>query len=161
MLNVSSNGLIFEESTWNPFAEGLQLIIPQTDIISFDTRTVEEKEVVEIGTDFGSLFFQSDENEQIIESMQKNITFKVAREPSEMNGKRNGNDSSSFIKNNNTSTEFKMSYDKSLPDISKAVKLSNSNIDPKDGKDRRPTVTSKTKSLEHQLRELVKKWKEA
>jgi len=32
-INISSNGLIFEESTW--FFEGLMLIIPQNDITFF------------------------------------------------------------------------------------------------------------------------------
>lgn len=48
VLNISSNGLIFEESMF--FFEGLQLIIPQTDIKFFDLRTLDEKELVEIGT---------------------------------------------------------------------------------------------------------------
>jgi len=48
VLNISSNGIIFEESMF--FFEGLQLIIPQTDIKFFDVRTLDEKEVVEIGT---------------------------------------------------------------------------------------------------------------
>ncbi len=64
--------------------------------------------------------------------MQKNITFKVAREPSE-GGKRNGNDSSSFIKNN-TSTEFKFSYERSQSDFSKVLKLDRSNVSGKDGR---------------------------
>jgi hypothetical protein len=41
MLNISSNGLIFEENTW--VFEGLQLIIPQTDIKFFDVRTLDDK----------------------------------------------------------------------------------------------------------------------
>lgn len=51
--------------------------------------------------------------------MQKNITFNPTKQNSERINRKN--DSSSFI-NNNTSTEFKMSYDKTLNsnhDISK------------------------------------------
>lgn len=43
--------------------------------------------------------------------MQKNITFNPPKQNSERINRKN--DSSSFL-NNNTSTEFKMSYDKSL-----------------------------------------------
>ena len=54
-LYISAQGLIFEESTW--FSDGLRLVIPQSDINKFDTKRVGEKEVVEIGTDFGELMF--------------------------------------------------------------------------------------------------------
>ena len=47
-LNISSNGLIFDESTW--FFQGLQLIIPQNDIKDFGSKTVNEQEGVEIIT---------------------------------------------------------------------------------------------------------------
>ncbi len=59
--------------------------------------------------------------------MQKNVAFKGVRENSEQGNKRN--DSSSFLKNN-TSTEFKMSYDKSMSngDLSKVIKLSKNNL---------------------------------
>jgi len=40
ILNVSPSGLIFEETSWNPFKDSLQLMIPQTDIQSFDTKTI-------------------------------------------------------------------------------------------------------------------------
>ena len=78
------------------------MAIPETDIQGFDTRSLNEKEVVEVNTDFGSLFFQSSSCSEIVESMQKNIKFKPGpgREGSER-GKRN--DSSSILKNN-TST---------------------------------------------------------
>jgi hypothetical protein len=42
--------------------------------------------------------------------MQKNITFKPQKDDSE-NGRERRNNSSSFLKNN-TSTEFKVSYEK-------------------------------------------------
>lgn len=45
-LNISELGLIFEENSWNPFAEGLQLVIPQSDIKSFDIKQFQQKEVV-------------------------------------------------------------------------------------------------------------------
>jgi len=54
-------------------------MIPQTDIVSFEIKTIEDREVVELWTDFGSLNFynkENKENESIVESMQKNITFK-------------------------------------------------------------------------------------
>ena len=37
-----------------------------------------DKDAVEIGTDFGDLVFESKVSNEIIESMQKNITFKTA-----------------------------------------------------------------------------------
>lgn len=138
VLNISSNGLIFEESTW--FSEGLQLIIPQNDIKFFDVRTLDEQEVVEIETEFGALHFQSKENGDIIESMQKNLTFIGVREPSEVGNKRN--DSSSFIKNN-TSTEFKLSYDKSMNSNSDLSRILKSNPDKSD----KTSKTSKPRSL--------------
>jgi hypothetical protein len=79
--------------------------------------------------------------------MQKNITFKHhdRREGSEK-GKRN--DSSSFIKNN-TSTEFKLSYDKSLGNGSStdAFRL------PKD----KPLSKPKSTDL---LKDFIRRWKE-
>jgi hypothetical protein len=45
-LSVSSTGLIFEESSWNPFYENLQLMIPQSDIVAFEGKRSEEREVV-------------------------------------------------------------------------------------------------------------------
>lgn len=75
-------------------------MIPQNDISSFDVKSTNEKGAVEVITDFGTLVFESKACNEIVESMQKNITFKPSKEPSER-GKRN--DSSSFLKNN-TST---------------------------------------------------------
>jgi hypothetical protein len=89
--------------------------------------------------------------------MQKNLTFTGVREPSEPRDKRN--DSSSFLKNN-TSTEFKMSYDKSLnsnSDLSRVLKVPPDNSG--GNKENRDRANSKPKSLESMLRELVRKWK--
>jgi hypothetical protein len=46
VLSVSASGLIFEESSWNPFKDNLKLMIPQTDIQLFDSKMMGDKEVV-------------------------------------------------------------------------------------------------------------------
>lgn len=144
VLNVTASGLIFEELTWNPFADALRLAVPQTDIHSFDTRTLNDREVVEVGTDFGSLYFQSKACAEIVESMQKNITFRAVRDGSEK-GKRN--DSSSILKNN-TSTEFKLSYEKSNVNGS-----STDAFRPKE----KPIPKPKTADL---LKDFLRRWRE-
>lgn len=84
--------------------------------------------------------------------MQKNITFKPAREASERGNKKN--DSSSFIKNN-TSTEFKLSYDKSINNASGEVsKLLNGKVVKND-----KAPSNKQKSYEALVKELLKRWK--
>lgn len=83
-------------------------MVPQSDIQAFDSKPSGGKEVVEITTDFGSLQFESKVCTEIIDSMQKNIKF---RPPPDNSEKGRRSDSSSFLKNN-TSTEFKLSYDK-------------------------------------------------
>jgi hypothetical protein len=124
-------------------------LVPQSDINAFDTKTNAEKESVEVSTDFGSLIFESKICTEIMESMQKNITFRPIKEGSEK-GRRN--DSSSFIKNN-TSTEFKLSYDPS------SINHNGSSSDgpvlkqPKD----KPQSKPKTSDL---IKEFVSRWKE-
>lgn len=146
-------GLIFEQKIWNPFSDGLRLMIPMNDIISFDTKNANDQEVLEINTDFGNLTFESKVCNDIIESMQKNITFKPAREASERGNKKN--DSSSFIKNN-TSTEFKLSYDKSINNASGEVsKLLNGKVVKND-----KAPSNKQKSYEALVKELLKRWKQ-
>jgi hypothetical protein len=98
-----------------------------------------------VSTDFGSLFFQSDGCGEIVESMQKNIKFKPGREASER-GKRN--DSSSILKNN-TSTEFKLSYEKHNGSSTEAFRQQ---------KDSNKTG-SKPKNSDI-LKDFIRKWKE-
>lgn len=78
--------------------------------------------------------------------MQKNITFRPARGEGSEKGKRN--DSSSFIKNN-TSTEFKLSYDKSLGNGSSTDAF-------RQPKDKPP---SKPKSTDL-VKDFIRRWKE-
>lgn len=40
-LNILSVGLTFEQWTYNPFTNPLQIMLPQSDIKSFDTRIFE------------------------------------------------------------------------------------------------------------------------
>lgn len=86
--------------------------------------------------------------------MQKNITFKPTKEQSERGNRKN--DSSSFIKNN-TSSEFKMPYDKtfnsSTHEMSKALTVNN--------KEKAEKSQSKPRNIDSQLKELLRKWKEA
>lgn len=77
--------------------------------------------------------------------MQKNITFKLPKDGSE---KSKRNDSSSFIKNN-TSTEFKLSYDKSNNNGSSSGPLPPSN---------KPQTKPKTIDL---LKDFIVKWKQS
>lgn len=146
-LCVSAQGLIFEESTW--FSDGLRLVIPQSDINRFDTKKLGDRDAVEIGTDFGELTFESKVSNEIIESMQKNITFRTA--PREYSEKSKGNNSNSFLKHN-SSTEYRISFDKSLQ--------SNSKIE--GGKTlAAPPKSNKGKGSENIRNVLIKNWREA
>ena len=98
-----------------------------------------------MSTDFGSLFFESDACGEIVESMQRNIKFRPGREASER-GRRN--DSSSILKNN-TSTEFKLSYEKHNGSSTEAFRQQ---------KDSNKTA-SKPKNADL-LKDFVRKWRE-
>jgi hypothetical protein len=114
---------------------------------------------VEIGTDFGNLHFSSKENKEIIESMQKHLTFIGIREPSD-NGGKGRNDSSSFLKNN-TSTEFKLSYDKSMNSNSDLSRVLKTPLDRPEKDKHSNNNGNKAKTLESMLKDLLRKWKEA